>query len=276
MIWRVLDTGINDAALNMAIDEAIMLAHSEGEVPPTLRFYGWKPAAVSLGYFQKAEAEIDLEACRRQGIDVVRRLTGGRAVLHEAELTYSLVVREDAPLIPGTITASYRYFSGGLLAGLARLGIQAGMSMPRGAYGKTGTEARYASAACFDSPSHYEITFEGRKLVGSAQVRKHGVILQHGSVLLRFCPEKLASILHAASAARRERMAGLLAGHVTSIEEIRGCSTTREETRDAVIAGFGPAVGVKLQHGCLTQRELNTSVLLMESKYSRPQWNLLR
>ncbi len=105
MAWRVLDTGINDAAMNMAIDEAIMLAHRGGEVPPTLRFYGWNPAAVSLGYFQKAEAAIDLGKCEQLGINVVRRLTGGRSVLHETELTYSIAVKADYPLIPQTITA---------------------------------------------------------------------------------------------------------------------------------------------------------------------------
>ena len=276
MVWRVLDTGINDAALNMAIDEAILLAHSAGDVPPTLRFYGWKPAAVSLGYFQKAKSEIDLEQCDALGIDVVRRLTGGRAVLHETELTYSIVVKEDDPLVPQTITASYRYFSNGLLAGLEKMGIRAQMSMPRGAYGKVREKDQHSSAACFDAPSHYEITYEGRKLVGSAQVRKHGVILQHGSILLQFSAEKLAAVLKVSSSQRRQLMIGMLSSGVTSIDQIRGCHTTWEETRDAVMAEFGPKIGVETQRGCLTQKEVETSNMLIESKYSQSQWNLLR
>ncbi len=202
MKWRVIDTGIADAATNMAIDEAIMMAHASGDVPPTLRFYGWQPAAVSIGYFQQAEKDIDLSACAAAGISVVRRLTGGRAVLHDMELTYSIVVRDTDPSVPAAVIASYGHFSKGLLAGLRLLGINAEMNISRQAYGQN-IRNQGASAACFDAASSYEIKYDARKLVGSAQVRKYGVILQHGSILLSFSAQKAVSVLkHSSPEAR--------------------------------------------------------------------------
>ncbi|MEW5933385.1 MAG: biotin/lipoate A/B protein ligase family protein, partial [Bacillota bacterium] len=123
MRWRLIRDGYHDGATNMAVDEAIMLAHARGEVPPTLRFYGWRPPALSLGYAQKAEREVDLEACRRAGVDVVRRPTGGRAVLHDREVTYSVVI--STALFPGSVVETYRRLSAGLVEGLRLLGLQA-------------------------------------------------------------------------------------------------------------------------------------------------------
>ena len=276
MNWRVLDTGFQDAAVNMAIDEALLRSHAAGESPPTLRLYGGRPAAVSLGYFQQAEAELDTNACQELGITVVRRLTGGRAVLHEAELTYSLVVREDAPNVPATVTASYRYFSGGILAGLAQLGIAAQLSLPRSAYAQEKRRQPHSSSACFDAPAHYEIMHEGRKLVGSAQVRKNGVLLQHGSILLRFSPERLAAVLRTPSAEARDRLVRTLAGCVTSVEAALGRSASWDEVRDAVAAAFGPALGITLQRGGLSGAEQAMSGQLAEEKYGQAQWTALR
>lgn len=274
MNWRVVISGAANAAVNMATDEAIMLAHGAGNVPPTLRFYGWRPAAVSIGYFQRAAQEINLEACRTQGVDVVRRLTGGRAVLHDAELTYSIVVREDDPLVPKTITESYCLFSRGLVAGLQRLGVEATMSVPRAAYGKN--IKRPASSACFDAPSHYEITVEGHKLVGSAQVRKEGVVLQHGSILLRFSPEMVVSLLRIPSGDIKARMVEMLKQRATSLTEALGREVGWQELCNSIMDSFGPALGVNLESGGLTEDEMAMSKQLAESKYSRDSWNLLR
>lgn len=274
MNWRIINSGIADAATNMAIDEAILLAHSAGKVPPTLRFYGWQPAAVSLGYFQKALSEIDLDECKKRNIDVVRRLTGGRAVLHDAELTYSIVVREDDPLVPKTITASYRYFSSGLLAGLERLGVRAHMSVPVSAYGQR--KKQNESAACFDAPSHYEVTVEGRKLVGSAQVRKNGVILQHGSVLLEFSADRFVELLRLSSEEKREQMTQILKGRAISLEEILGRHIEWQEVCKAMNDAFGLALGIELVVGELTGEEKTVSKELASTKYSQDNWNMLR
>ena len=274
MNWRIINSGISAAATNMAIDEAIVLAHSAGKVPPTIRFYGWQPAAVSLGYFQRAMSEIDIDRCAERNIDVVRRLTGGRAVLHDAELTYSIVVQEDYPLIPPTITASYRYFSNGLLAGLEALGIQAKMTVPIAAYGQR--KKHPTSAACFDAPSHYEVTVEGKKLIGSAQVRKNGVILQHGSVLLKFSAEQFVDLLRLPSAEKREETTQMLKSRATSVEEALGREVSWQEVYEPMPAAFASALGLTLEPGELTAQEQVSSVELATTKYSQDSWNRLR
>lgn len=277
MKWRLIHSGISTAAVNMAIDEAIMLAHSRGEVPPTLRFYGWEPAAVSMGYFQRVKAAIDRQECDRLGIDVVRRLTGGRAVLHDRELTYSIVIHENHPSIPATISASYRYLSRGLIGGLLQLGVTAAMSMPREAYGKI-NRARTApsSAACFDAPSHYELTFEGRKVIGSAQVRKYGVVLQHGSILLDFSPGKTAAVLVADAAEKKQAVAQILACRAASLSEILGYNVNREEVYKAMCKSFAESLEAEFTEAFLTEEELETSRRLATSKYNQCSWNMMR
>ena len=267
--WRLLDTGFSDGARNMAVDEAIMEACAKKLVPPTLRFYGWKPYAVSIGYFQHAQKEIDFTACHCQGIDVVRRLTGGRAVLHARELTYSIVVSEDYPGIPPSISASYRYLSQGLLAGITKLGLEAHLTMPAAAYSLHKNTP--PSAACFDSPSHYELTINGRKLIGSAQVRKHGIILQHGSILLDFSSQELTSILKL-SLENKLRTAAILQKRVISLHDALCRMPTYDEVRDAMEAGFTEALQIKLQAGKLTDEENATAETLRKEKYAQEQW----
>lgn len=276
MKWRVINSGFGPAAWNMAVDEAILHAHAGDAVPPTVRFYGWQPAAMSIGYFQKAAAEVNLEQCRQAGIAVVRRLTGGRAVLHAAELTYSVVVRADAPRIPATITASYHYFSAGLLAGLQALGIEAGLSMPRAAYSQAGPRRRPASAACFDAPSQYELTVSGRKLAGSAQVRKDGVILQHGSILLAFQPEQVAALLKLPSPEQQSSVAALLASRAISVQEILGREVSWDSVRQTMTIAFATALGLTLEPGRLSAQEQAAAEELVRTKYGCDSWNLLR
>lgn len=276
MKWRLVNSGISDAANNMAVDEAILQAHARGETTPTLRFYGWQPAAVSIGYFQQAVSDINIDKCRERGIDIVRRLTGGRAVFHHEELTYSIVVREDYPLVPPTITGSYRYFSAGLLAGLNKLGIDASMSMPQAAYGQTKRRRRHASAACFDAPSHYEITAQGRKLAGSAQVRKEGVVLQHGSVLLTFNAELVASLLNLPSTESQKSVAEMLATRAVSVREILGREVAWQSAYQAMAEAFGAALGIELEPGQLSEQEQTAAAELAAMKYRRDSWNMLR
>lgn len=278
MNWRVIDTGNNEAAVNMALDEAIMLAHGSGAVPPTLRFYGWSPAAVSIGYFQRADNEIDWEECRRRGIEVVRRLTGGRAVLHDAELTYSIVVATHESSIPATISDSYRYFSQALVAGLEKLGITARMNPARRTAERDRSLAkpRPASAACFDAPSHYEIVYEGRKLVGSAQVRKAGVLLQHGSILLKFAPDTLAAVLQQPAWGERALFVEMLGRRVAAVEEILGRTVDRSEICAAVTTGFTEVLEAEFKSESLTAWETAAAERLAVEKYRCPEWTRWR
>ena len=160
--WRLLRHGAATGAENMAMDEAIAQGVAEGVSPPTLRFYAWEPPCVSLGRNQSV-AGIDLAACTQRGYDLVRRPTGGRAILHTDELTYSIVASPDHPLMAGLVLDAYLRISHGLVAGLRRLGIPAEEAPGSNRAGPD------VSAACFEVPSAYEITAGGRKILGSAR-----------------------------------------------------------------------------------------------------------
>lgn len=256
--------GYHDGPTNMAVDEAIMRAHAEGRVPPTLRFYGWRPPALSLGYAQHAEREVDLEACRRAGVDVVRRPTGGRAVLHDREVTYSVVISTD--LFPGSVVETYRRLSAGLVEGLRILGLPAGVQdgPPR---------PGLRSAACFDSPSWYELVVADKKVVGSAQVRRWGVLLQHGSILLEFSPAQVVSLLRV-PAGWRARLEQDLADHAGGLSQF-GKPLTFDEVTAAMTEGFRRALGLELEPGVLSAWEDEQVARLRAEKYATRDWNLL-
>ncbi len=261
----------------MAIDEAILTAHRQGLVPPTVRFYGWSPASLSIGYFQQAEKEIDFEALRERGLGFVRRPTGGRAVLHDRELTYSLVVSANYPGIPGNVTEAYRVLSMGLLLGFRRLGLDAEMACLHQPAGKDG---RLSTAACFDAPSKYELVVEGRKIAGSAQMRSKGVILQHGSILLELDAGKLFSVLRFPEPADRERMKRLFERKAVAIQT---CLTrknlppaTMREVEDAFRAGFSEGLDTDLPESGLTGYETELAGRLAAEKYGSDGWNLKR
>ena len=273
--WRLLLDEAADGAWNMAADEAMLLSHAAGKSGPTLRFYAWSPAAVSLGYFQHADAEIDRAACANRGIDVVRRLTGGRAVLHDAEVTYSLVVRESEAYIPNGVTASYLFFSRGIVAGLARLGINAQMQAP-GVAGARSDEKAIRSSVCFDAPSYYELTVGGRKIVGSAQVRKDGILLQHGSILLDFQPERIVNILRLADERTGKILLQELAQRATSLSAVSGKKIGFYEVSTAVAAGMAKECGMNLVKGERTKAETEMARSLAKNKYCAEEWNLRR
>ena len=181
-LWRYIDSGPQPGALNMALDEALFEAHAAGEVPPTLRIYTWRPAAISLGRFQRIETSVDLDACKRLGIDVVRRPTGGRAILHtEEEVTFSLVVSEERLGTRGVMD-SYRTLAAGIVAGLRSLGLDAKL-VERSA--PSPSPAMPHDPACFAVKARCDLVVGSSKLVGSAQVQRRGYILQQNSLPLR-------------------------------------------------------------------------------------------
>lgn len=264
--WRVIWDDAAPGAWNMAVDEAILAAHGRGESPPTLRFYGWSPPALTIGYFQKVEKQVDLEGCRRAGVDMVRRPTGGRAVLHHHEVTYSVVVRNS--ILPGSVEETYLALSQGLARGLASLGIPVDM-VPAG-------RAQSSGAACFDAPSSYELSVGGRKLVGSAQCRAHGALLQHGSVLLKFEPDRLASLLRFSSEKARLRAARLLEGQAVGINQTGAGEFTFDQVARSLRRGLEEAWDLKMQTGELTPGEYDTAHQLLRDKYGTDTWNMRR
>jgi len=279
--WRVIfDPRPRPGALNMAIDEAMMLCQQDGGHPPTLRFYTWKPACISLGYFQRADAEVDLEACQAAGVDVVRRPTGGRAVLHEDEATYSVAIRQ--ALLPGSVIETYAYLSQGILQGLRYLGIEGqlarvGVRHQKGAATGPGAGQDDGSgAACFDAPSWYETLVDGRKIIGSAQTRQGGVILQHGSLLIGFDAARLARLLRTGGQDRRERLARALDRSVTSVGQQMGRRPGPGEVERALACGMAKALGLALYCGGYTEEEMRLAGRLYQDKYLTRGWTLRR
>lgn len=328
-VWRLIRSGHLSGAMNMAVDEAIMRSVAEGG-PPTLRFYGWEPPAISIGYFQDAEKQVDFAACKSVGVDVVRRPTGGRAVLHDVEVTYSLALPEENPIVPKGITESYREISEGMVRGLRRLGLDAkmvalhrrrpgdrddgeasagwegtapGQEGALEAAGSTGQgigprsesvlrqesaprvgarehevvveePARsLSSAACFDAPSWYEVTVGGKKIVGSAQVRRMGVLLQHGSILLDLDAEKLFTCLRFSSDSARRRAMEKFLEKATSIWAVLDRPVSFMETSEAVLQGLAERLGVEFREGELTPAEKKMAEQLAATKYCRLDWN---
>lgn len=160
--WYFINSGPCSPSYNMALDEALLDLHSQGETPPVIRFYEWNPATLSIGYFQSAEKDIDLEIIKEQKLGFVRRPTGGRAVLHESELTYSIIVNEQYPDMPAGVTEAYRVLSEGLLLGFQNLGLNAYFSIPD-TEEKQQDLKKPKSAVCFDAPSWYELVVEGKR-----------------------------------------------------------------------------------------------------------------
>ncbi|MFB9753266.1 biotin/lipoate A/B protein ligase family protein [Paenibacillus hodogayensis] len=279
-VWRFIRSGAGTPADNMAIDEAMLIAHSEGKTPPTVRFYGWNPATLSIGYFQKAEDEIALDELERQGVGFVRRPTGGRAVLHDRELTYSMIVSEEYPDMPSTVNEAYRVLSEGLVHGFRHLGLRAEMVNLGSSEEKAKYTSTAGSAACFDSPSWYELVVEGRKIAGSAQTRSRGVILQHGSILLEMDVEQLFSLLRFSNERVKERLKQSFHTKAVSIGDIcRGMGkgpVTYAEAEAAFHAGIGEGLNVRLVEGELTAYEKELAVSLAADKYGSDDWNLRR
>ncbi|UYZ11925.1 lipoate--protein ligase family protein [Brevibacillus sp. WF146] len=273
--WRFIVTEAMPPAMNMAVDEAILQLHSEGKVPPTVRFYTWNPATLSIGYFQKAAKEINLEALRERGLGFVRRPTGGRAVLHDQELTYSVVVSESHPKMPSSVTEAYKVISMGLLHGFQRLGLHAEMV----SLATEEEKEKYSSpgsSACFDSPSWYELVVEGKKVAGSAQTRQKGVILQHGSILLEMDVELLFSLLNFPSERVKQRMMESFRQKAVTINEVSPRPIGLQEAVEAFRDGFASGLEVELVPGALTPEETALAEELVRTRYAADEWNFRR
>lgn len=271
-IWYFVNSGPCDPAYNMALDEALLHWHSEGQIPPVIRFYEWNSAALSVGYFQKAQRDIDFEQLHSLNIGFVRRPTGGRAVLHEHELTYSMIVSEQYPNMPKTVTEAYRVLSEGLLNGFRNLGLDAYFSIPQTSEEKDAL-AKPKSAVCFDAPSWYELVVEGKKIAGSAQTRQDGVILQHGAILIDLDEEKLLSIFKFANEELREKMRRKLPEKAVSINSLSTKDITVEMCIEAFYEGFKEALNINLQSYELTNEQKLFVEQLAESKYRSDEWN---
>lgn len=263
--WRLLNTGYADGPDNMAIDEAILEAVAADLSPPTVRFYGWAPPCVSLGYRQPADV-VDGERLVALGWDLVRRPTGGRAILHVDELTYSVVAPTSEPRVKGNILESYRRLSEALVVGLNLLGL-ATSEAPKDP-NSVGPEG----PACFDTPSNYEITHGRRKLVGSAQVRKKHVVLQHGTLPLVGDVGRLVHGLRFDTEDDRRRMGTDLRRRATTLATALGREVSFDEAAGAIAAGFAQALNLDLEEGQLSAFEFDRAAELRAEKYAAESW----
>ena len=266
MAWRLVSYRKNSAFENMAIDEAVFDETVRTGKPPTLRFFGWRPTAVSIGYFQNAGAEINLDKCQTEGVDVVRRLTGGKAVFHSAEVTYSLVASRNERLFPDDIQETYRIISLCLVRALSSLGIDAALSPPMS------SRRSPLETCCFSTPSGNELLVEGRKICGSAQLRTRGGFLQHGSLLMTFDPDQTASLILPVRTAKDTEK---LAGSVAAVNEVLSRSVTEETVCAALERGFAEELNVRLTLQDLTESEERLSRKLI-SRYADLSWRRTR
>ncbi|EMT47179.1 lipoate--protein ligase family protein [Anoxybacillus flavithermus] len=274
-VWRFIDSGNCSPAFNMALDEALLEWHSEGKIPPTIRFYGWNPPTLSIGYFQKVEKEIDMKAVKTYGLGFVRRPTGGRGVLHDRELTYSVIVSEAHPAMPQTVTEAYRVISQGILEGFRFLGLDAYFAVPKTEEEKADLK-NPRSAVCFDAPSWYELVVEGRKVAGSAQTRQKGVILQHGSILLDLDEEMLFRLFKYPNERVKERLRQNFKHKAVAINELTGRNVTIDEAKEAFFKGFEKGLNIQLERYELTDDELSYVQQLARNKYETDEWNFKR
>ncbi|WP_209123063.1 biotin/lipoate A/B protein ligase family protein [Alkalihalobacillus sp. BA299] len=270
--WRFIDSGFCSPAYNMALDEALLNWHSEGAIPPTIRFYGWNPATLSIGYFQKVAKEINMDAVKKYGLGFVRRPTGGRGVLHDKELTYSVIVSEDYPEMPKTVTEAYRVISQGLLEGFKQLGLDTYFAIPKTQQEKDALK-NPRSAVCFDAPSWYELVVEGRKVAGSAQTRQKGVILQHGSIILDLDEDQLFDLFMYPSERVRERLQKNFKNKAVAINELRTTPVSYEEAKEAFKKGFELGLNIQLEPYSLTEEEEDVVLAIAAGRYANDSWN---
>jgi lipoate-protein ligase A len=248
---------VADGAWNMAVDETL-LRGCEDRAAPTLRLYGWKPATLSLGNRQEAGKSHDPEFLRREGIALVRRPTGGRAVLHEHERTYAVVARRGRSF-PGGVLDTYRRISLALQEAYRALGAPAEMADARARGARSS-----GNPLCFASASAHEIVVGRRKLAGSAQLRAREAFLQHGSILLATDARRLGRAT--GTAADGERFVGL--------DEVRGRGTSTAEIDGALVSAFESVFGMRLEPGRLSPDEERTATRLRCWKYLSAAWTL--
>lgn len=253
--WRFLKLDVNDAFTNMALDEAITTARVSDHIPNTLRLYRWNPSAVSVGRFQDMLNEVNAEKCREHGVDVVRRITGGGTVYHDSqdEITYSVIVNEKDFGTQDVIYA-YNKICNGLIQAARMLNLNASFSPG-------------------DQRNCPNIAVNGKKISGSAQYHKGGVILQHGTFLLDADLQKMFTYLRAPWAKTVEEIVCVASDRITSVKRELKHDIPTEKVADALVEGFKQALEVELEEGALTDHERKLASKLRDEKYSKDTWN---
>lgn len=263
--WRLLITSHARGAWNMAIDEAILEHVGRGESPPTFRLYAWEPACLSLGHAQPF-ADVDISRLKQHGWEVVRRVTGGRAILHTDELTYSIVAPSNEPSVEGSVLESYNRIAQALLGAVQSLEI------PVEAKEGKANHTEPLNPVCFEVPSTYEITVDGKKLIGSAQARKKKSVLQHGSLPLTGDLTRICQALVFENESARETASKRLLERATTVESALGREISWEAAALAFVLAFESQLGISFERGELSESESKRTDELVKEKYDHPSW----
>lgn len=266
--WRLIMDSPQPGPVNMAVDEAILQAVSAGTALPTLRIYAWEPMCLSIGYGQRI-ADADQERIADRGWDVVRRPTGGRAILHGDELTYSVALPIDDELAQGDVVESYRRISEALMSALQHLGM-----VPESEKQAKGNHS--IGPVCFEVPSHYEITVGGKKLIGSAQVRRKQGILQHGTLPLTGDIARICDALAYPDDATREAARLQVRERAITLHEACGQLISWQQSAQALVHGFIETFDLYLNHDSLSISEQNSAQHFAETLYWTQEWNARR
>ncbi|MFH1588572.1 MAG: biotin/lipoate A/B protein ligase family protein [Candidatus Diapherotrites archaeon] len=251
MEFRLLETGFNDAFTNMAVDEAINQLHKETD-KPVVRFYGWKPNAISIGYFQSMKEEVELEECKKEGVDLVRRITGGGAVFHQNELTYSFVCSEQSNLVSKNILDSYKKICNSLVLGFKELELTA------------------------EFVPLNDIVVNNQKISGNAQTRRNNNVLQHGTILIEVDVDKMFSLLLVPDEKMKGKLVENIKQRVTSINNQLERKVEFNEVSKAMKQGFEENFNAELVKGELTEKELSLAEEIKKEKFSSHEWNFKR
>jgi len=256
-VWRLLKAETHNAFFNMAVDDAILQARIEGKTRNTLRFYRWHPSAISIGRFQNISNEINLEDCRTHGVDVVRRVSGGGAVYHDSEdeVTYSAIVKQE-DLKTNDIAEAYNRICNGLIEAARLLGVN----------------AEYNEGNIKQCPN---IIVKGRKISGSAQAHKRGVILQHGTFLMDVDLDKMFTFLRTPWKDACIDVVSIAQKKITSVVDELGNRLPIDRVYKALTEGFEKALGIRLVEGSLTDYELRLAKKLEAEKFATHEWNFV-
>lgn len=254
--WRLLLSGENDALSNMAIDEAILEAHKKENSPPTLRIYGWNPAAITIGYAQKAEDILNVSACLREKVPFVRRMTGGEAIFHGDSISYSITCSKEDLKLPISVKEGFKIVTSFLIKAYERLGLRPSFFSER---------KKKCSTFCFAAAREFDIAIEEKKIGGNAQKRLRDTIFQHGSIPLKLDGEKIMPFIS-------EDLSGL-ENNAISLEEAAQREVSFDEFRALMSDSFQKTFSVTLSENTLSALERNRSAVLRTEKYGSEKWN---
>lgn len=263
--WRLLLTPPARGDWNMAVDESILDSIGRSDSLPTLRLYAWTPACLSLGVAQPF-ADVDTARLRARGWDVVRRITGGRAILHTDELTYSVIGPAENPILAGSVLESYSRLAKALLHAVQELGML--VEMKEGKADESGK----SNPVCFEVPSTYEITVDGKKLIGSAQARRKEGVLQHGSLPLVGDLTRITDALAFADESAREEVSTRLLARAATVESALSKVVAWDDAARAMVRAFEAALGIQFERGELSKKEISRADDLVREKYGNPTW----